>query len=238
MRIDPSKMPDAIGPSTQLTPGQIPQPPTGAQNPNRVGWMQKQAEDMKPLDRNAVDPKTGKPQYRMGLGQRLLGTASNFLTGSGGGKTPPIYVGPGATNWRFDRDEATREANVARDTTALGEQEKLVTTNQKTYEDALRQSYEGQIGSARQGTAAAQQENAATRASLSQTQAELNQAKADKLNNAPPPEPKTEPEIALALQMATMKGDKVGVQKYRGALNELARQQKSAGKDTSAADIC
>jgi hypothetical protein len=89
MRIDPSKMPDAIGPSTQPTPGQIPQPPTGAQNPNRVGWMQKQAEDMKPLGRNAVDPKTGKPQYRMGLGQRLLGTASRF----GGGKTPPIYVG-------------------------------------------------------------------------------------------------------------------------------------------------
>jgi hypothetical protein len=153
MRIDPSKMPDAIGPSTQPTPGQIPQPPTGAQNPNRVGWMQKQAEDMKPLVRNAVDPKTGKPQYRMGLGQRLLGTASRF----GGGKTPPVYVGPGATNWRFDRDEATREANVARDTTALGEQEKLVTTNQKMYEDALRQSYEGQIGSARQGTAAARQ---------------------------------------------------------------------------------
>jgi hypothetical protein len=68
--------------------------------------------------------------YKMGLGQRLLGTASNFLTGFGSGKTPPIYVGPGATNSRFDQDETTREANVARDPTALGEQEKLDTTNQ------------------------------------------------------------------------------------------------------------
>jgi hypothetical protein len=82
------------------------------------------------VDRNAVDPKTGKPMYKMGLGQKLLGTASNFLTGFGGGKTQPVCVGPGATNSRFDRDETTREANVARDTTALGEQDKLDTTNQ------------------------------------------------------------------------------------------------------------
>jgi hypothetical protein len=191
---------------------------------------------MKPLDRNAVDPQTGKLLYKMGWGQRLLGTIANFGNGFAQDGAPPVYVGPGATNWKFGRDEATREANVARDTTALGEEEKLDTTNQKMYEDALRQSYEGQIGTARQRTAAAQQENAATRATLAQTQAELNQSKADKISGAPAPEPKTEPEIAIALQLATMKGDKAGVQKYRGALNQLARQ-KPAGKDTSAADV-
>jgi hypothetical protein len=177
----------------------------------------------------------------MGLGQRILGTIGNFATGFGGGKGPITDVGPGATNWKFGRDESTREANLANVNTQIGTQEKLDTENEKMYRDAIRQAYEGQLGEAREKTATAAEgrtaaygELADTKEKLSASQIELNQARANKADT--PPEAKTEPEIALALQMAILKGDKVGVQKYRGALNELSRQ-KSAGKDTTAADI-
>ena len=49
------------------------------------------------------------PQYRMGTGQRILGTLANFASGFAGHGGSPVYVGPGALNNRYYRDEADRE---------------------------------------------------------------------------------------------------------------------------------
>jgi hypothetical protein len=181
---DPSKAPGNLAPSS-LTPAQVPKAPTGSNNPDRAFWTKQQAEDMKPLDRSAVDPATGKPKYKMGWGQRILGTVANFANGFARDGAAPIYVGPGATNWKYSRDEATRQQNVARDTTALGEQEKLDVTNQKAYEDAERQAYQGQLGEAREKLGSAAEENAATKASLVDSERQLKLARAGKLDQNP-----------------------------------------------------
>jgi len=227
---DPSKLPDALRPAA-ITPSQVPQPPTGSQNPNRVSWMQKQAEDMKPLDRS--DPK-----YKMGWGQRILGTVANFANGFARNGAAPIYVGPGATNWRFGRDEATRQENVARDTTALGEEEKLDASNEKKYQDAIQQAFKGQLGEKDVALGKAAEENAATKRMLEASQQSKNEADAElkRTKAGREPEPKTEAEIALAKQTAILRGDKAKAAVYDGALRELAKQ-KAAGKDTSAADV-
>lgn len=49
------------------------------------------------------------PKYRMGVGQRILATVANFANGFAGNRTTPIYVGPGALNNRYYRDEALRQ---------------------------------------------------------------------------------------------------------------------------------
>lgn len=182
--IDFSKLPPGIAP-TALTPKQVPQPPTGTNNPNLSDLARQQGELGKPLDPSAVDPQTGKPMYKMGTGQRILGTAANFLQGFGGKPFTPTYVGPGATNGRFARDESMRQGKLANVNTQIGTQEKLDTENEKMYRDAIRQAYEGQVGEARKDTAAAQGENAETKRMLEASQAERNQAMADKANAVP-----------------------------------------------------
>lgn len=229
-QFDPSKMPDALRPPA-LTPNQIPKPPVGANNPNLTALAKEQADYGKPLDKS--DPK-----YKMGIGQRILGTFANAANGFARNGQPVVDVGPGATNWKFGRDEATREANLGNVNTQIGTQEKLDTENEKMFQDATRQAYDTQLGAARQETAGAQNENATTRAALESSQAEKNAAQAElaRTKAGQEPEPKTEAEIAVALQTAQQKGDKQGVAKYKGALAELAKQ-KAAGKDTTAGDI-
>jgi hypothetical protein len=219
-------------------PSQVARPPVGQNNQNRLDLMKRQEQLDVPTDPNAIDPKTGKPMFKMGLGQRILGTFANFASGFGGRGGDPVYVGPGATNWKFGRAENLRKENLAGVQSELGNQEKLDQSQEKSYADLVKAAFEGQIAEARKGTATAQQENAETRRQLEASQAEKNAADAElkRTKAGQEPEAKTEPEIALALQMAILKGDKAGVQKYRGALNELSRQ-KSAGKDTTAADI-
>src|SRR5215471_3045485 len=58
----------------------------------------------------ARDPQ-GKtlPQYRMGIGHRILGTLVNFANGFAGNHAQPIYVGPGALNNRYYQEEAQRQ---------------------------------------------------------------------------------------------------------------------------------
>lgn len=173
--IDLSKLPPGIAPS-MLTPKQVPQPPTGTNNPNLSDLARQQGELGKPLDPS---------MYKMGTGQRILGTVANFLQGFGGKPFTPTYVGPGATNGRFARDESMRQGNLANVNTQIGTQEKLDTENEKMYRDAIRQAYEGQVGEARKDTAAAQGENAETKRMLEASQAERNQAMADKANAVP-----------------------------------------------------
>lgn len=232
VQVDPSKLPSGI--IAPPTPDQVPKPPTGSNNPNLVDLARQQAQYGKPLDPNAVDPATGKSKYKMGVGGKILGSLANFASGFGRNPGQPIYVGPGATNARYSRDEAMREGNLANVNTQIGTQEKLDTTNQKMYEDAIKQAYDTQLGGAREKLGAAAETNAATRAQLEQSQRDLNEARANKADT--PKEPSNEIELAQALQTAKMKGDKQGVAKYQGALDTL-RQLKAAGKDTSASDV-
>src|SRR5262249_6907391 len=49
------------------------------------------------------------PQYRMGIGHRILGTLANFANGFAGNHAQPVYVGPGALNNRYYQEEAQRQ---------------------------------------------------------------------------------------------------------------------------------
>src|SRR5947209_11915981 len=49
-------------------------------------------------------PDPDDRRYRMGIGQRILGSVANFLNGFAKNGADPIYVGPGAHNSRYGRD--------------------------------------------------------------------------------------------------------------------------------------
>lgn len=59
-----------------------------------------------------VPPDPHDPKYRMGMGQRILGTLANFANGFARSGASPVYVGPGALNNRYYQDEALREQNL------------------------------------------------------------------------------------------------------------------------------
>lgn len=185
VQLDPSKMPDIMqGVSTKMPPPA----PVGSNNPNLPGLLRQQAEYGKPIDRGAIDPATGKPKYHMGLGQRLLGIAANFGAGMGG-RGPVEYIGPGATNHRYDVDEATRQANLENVGAQIKGQEHLDTENLKAEREATRQAYEtGSIearkaaADAQQSRADAYQQLADTREKLSGSQSDLNAARANQAN--------------------------------------------------------
>lgn len=234
---DMSKMPPGLL-APPVTPASVPRPPTGSNNPTLADLAREQAMHGKPLDPSKVDPATGKPIYKMGVGGKILGTLANFASGFSRNPGQPIYVGPGATNARYARDEAQREGNLANVNTQIGTQEKLDTENQKMYEDAIKQAYEGQLGEARLGLSKAAGENADTRTQLADSTSQLNEAKEEltRFKAGQTAEPKTEAEIAIAKQLALQKGDKGKAALYDGALKELAKQ-KQAGKDTTASDV-
>jgi hypothetical protein len=202
--VTPEVVPDpsAVTPSSpnlpavtarQVGPGDIPQPPTGANNQRRMDLLKQMGVLSHPTDRNAIDPQTGKPMYRMGLGQRIAGIIANFGNGFARNGRPPVYIGPGATNSRYARAESDRLNQLEGVKGELGEQEKLDQSENKIYEDAMRQTYENQLGTAREGLADAAQKRAATageladtKAQLARTQGDLNEAKAQHSANAPP----------------------------------------------------
>lgn len=171
---------------TNVSPTEVPSPAASSPaNTTLPSLMQRRSQAATPIDPKAVDPTTGKPMYKMGWGQRLLGTAANALNGFARNGQPVVNVGPGATNSRFARDTSMQEKRVAGLDTDIGNQEKLAGVQEKGYEDALKQAYEGQLGDARiqtadAATARAQAagELADTKQQLSTSQAALNQAKA------------------------------------------------------------
>jgi len=95
IKFDPQNIPAGIFAGT-TTPRMPPEAPVGSKNPNLVDLLRQQADYGKPLDRKAVDPNTGKPIYKMGWGQRVLGTVANFASGFAG-KGPVVDIGPGAS---------------------------------------------------------------------------------------------------------------------------------------------
>lgn len=150
--LDPAAIPNFVRPPA---PDQIPTPPTGRNNPNLSDLAKQQAEYGKPLDPQAVDPESGKPKYKLGTGGRILRALTGFAEGGPGGvlrsfsdQSSPNYAGPGATNWKFGRDEALRQGKLADVNAQIGTQEKLDTENQKGYEDAVKSAYETQLGEA------------------------------------------------------------------------------------------
>jgi hypothetical protein len=178
-QFDPQNVPAGIFSGT-TTPKMPPEAPAGSKNPNLVDLLKQQAEYGKPIDRAAVDPATGKPKYRMGLGQRLLGAVADFGLGFSGSRNPGVYIGPGATNHRYDVDEATRQANLGNVNTQIKGQEQLDTENIKQEREATRQAYEGQVGAARQTTAEAQEKRAESAQQLADTRQQLVDLQANK----------------------------------------------------------
>jgi hypothetical protein len=217
-------------PPAALTAGLDRKPlPSGL--PSALAEQQKYAT---PLDPKAVDPTTGKPIYKMGWGQRLAGVAANFASGMAG-RGPVSYIGPGATNQRFTREDDLRKANLEKANLNVAGQEKQDTTNLNLEKLAQRQAYESDMGASRKETAEARMATSAAQQETADIKDQLAQAKIAQ----GPQEPKTESEIALALQTAQLKGDKMGTLKYKGALAELAKQKQAgrAPKDTTAGDI-
>lgn len=232
---DPSKLPPGLI-ASPVTPTQVPKPPTGSGNPNLTDLLKQQAEN-KPIDPRATDPATGKSMYKMGVGQRIAGTAANFLQGFGKRPFTPIYTGPGATNGRYDQDVSRQQATAGHLGTQIQGQEKLDTENQKMYEDAIKQAYEGQLGTAREKTAAASEARAAaageladTKQQLSTSQIELNKARA---NNAD--RDKT-PTNDFSGWYTAFKNDN-GRNPTAKEIQQHEVEKARAGKDTSGADV-
>lgn len=233
--VDMSKIPgDLLAP--KVTPGSIPKPPTGANNPQLADLAREQAMYGKPLDPSKVDPATGKPVYKMGVGGKILGSLANFASGFSKNPGAPIYVGPGATNARYSRDEAMREGNLANVNTQIGTQKTIDTENEKQYEDAIRQAYEGQVGEARtkaaeaaEGRAEAAGQLAETKQQLSKSQSDLNEARAKKAGEDKPPTNEFSGWYSSFKQENGRNPTAREIQQY-----EL--QKARAGKDTTATD--
>lgn len=232
---DMSKMPSGIL-SPPSTPASVPKPPTGSNNPNLADLAREQAMYGKPLDPAKVDPATGKPVYKMGTGTKILASLANFASGFDKNHGAPIYVGPGATNARYSRDEAVREGNLANVNTQIGTQKTLDTENEKQYEDAIKQAYEGELGSARTKTAEATEARAAaageladTKEKLSASQIELNKARANRADQDKTPTSEFSGWYSSFKQENGRNPTAKEIQQY-----EL--QKARAGKDTSAGD--
>jgi|GEM_PF-5646735 hypothetical protein len=59
-------------------------------------------------------PDTQDRKYRMGIGQRILGSLVNFAGGFSHNGLPPVYVGPGALNSRYYRDQKRQQDEAER----------------------------------------------------------------------------------------------------------------------------
>jgi hypothetical protein len=239
VQVDPAAMPSGIL-RTQARPQDIPSPAGVSTTATTLpSLMQQRSESAKPIDPNATDA-SGKKMYRMGTGQRILASIANFGSGFAHTGDAPIYVGPGATNQRFARDTRMQQQRVGALDTDIKNQETLGEEQRKMFDSATKQAYEGELGEARQQTAAAAQARSAAMQDASDARGVAASAQKEladfKTRNQAPPEPKTEAEIAIAYQNALMKGDKASASKYKGAMDML-KQQKAAGKDTSAADL-
>jgi len=146
--VDMSKLPSFTG-STAFQRGpeeaisRIPQPSMPA---NHAELVKREGELSKPLDPNATDPRTGKPMYRMSLGQRILGTFANAANGFARNGQPLVDVSSGATNSRYARESGLRQEELGGVEKQLERQQKDTEENRRMYEAATQQALrEGQI---------------------------------------------------------------------------------------------
>ena len=180
VQYDPGKVPEGI-----FAPKSPPPAPVGANNPALVSLLNRQAQDSQRINPYQTDPQTGKrttlPQYRMGTGMRILGSIANFASGFGG-KGPVAYVGPGATNARYQQDETQRQANLASDELQIKGQQGLDTENLKLEREAQRQAFEGVKGEAAKQTAAARLQTADAQQQVADTRQQLADLKANSID--------------------------------------------------------
>jgi hypothetical protein len=77
-------------------------------------WLENQLQQEGQVNQKTHTPlDAADPRYRMGIGQRILGSLVNFANGFSGGKLPNVHVGPGAVNRRYYQDEQQREDEAA-----------------------------------------------------------------------------------------------------------------------------
>ena len=77
-------------------------------------WLDNQMQHESEANRELHKPlDSGDRKYRMGIGQRILGSLVNFGNGFSRGSLPTVHVGPGAVNSRYYRDERQREDDAA-----------------------------------------------------------------------------------------------------------------------------
>ena len=77
-------------------------------------WLDEQLQQEGQVNqktRTPLDP--ANPKYRMGIGQRILGSLVNFANGFSHSKLPNVYVGPGAVKGRYYQDEQQLEDEAA-----------------------------------------------------------------------------------------------------------------------------
>ncbi|HEY6349693.1 MAG TPA: hypothetical protein VI636_09810 [Candidatus Angelobacter sp.] len=117
LRLDPgsgvaSRMPVAFSSATapdQNAPAQAtPSQAAGAQNSPGQTARGQNPTSLPPIQPRDEQGKT-LPKYRMGVGQRILGTVANFANGFARNGASPIFVGPGALNNRYYQDEGLRQ---------------------------------------------------------------------------------------------------------------------------------
>ena len=71
----------------------------------------------------AMDVNPDNPEYKMGIGGRILGTVANFLSGFGG-HGPVVDTGGGAHNWKYQRDKDLHDYQAGHDAAQKEKQEK------------------------------------------------------------------------------------------------------------------
>lgn len=93
--------------------------------------------------RNLQVTDATKPEYRMGIGGRIMGTLANFLSGMRGAG-PMVYTGRGATNSRYNQAERLRQEHLAADQAKInlmnqdyGLRDKLYQNERTRYTDQL-----------------------------------------------------------------------------------------------------
>jgi hypothetical protein len=77
-------------------------------------WLEKEAQRERQVNQEAHNPVDRRdPKYRMGIGQRILGSLVNFGSGFSNNHLPTVDVGPGAVNRRYYQDQQQREDDAA-----------------------------------------------------------------------------------------------------------------------------
>lgn len=93
-------------PNLQATLGKI----AGGTADSGRAWLINQADRERQANQQARAPLDRQdPKYRMGIGQRILGSLVNFGSGFSRSGLPPVHVGPGALNHRYYQDQQQRE---------------------------------------------------------------------------------------------------------------------------------
>jgi hypothetical protein len=98
MSQEQSMIPKPPDPATNSLPRFDPRkmPPDYSPPNNVAGGFQRQPPTLGP-------PDPGNPQYKMGIGQRIIGAVNNFVSGIRG-QGPTTYTGRGALNRNYYHD--------------------------------------------------------------------------------------------------------------------------------------